>query len=95
MKYELLLEENSFIANTYKCLGNSYQLYNKPDSALYYYNESLRYNSSLPNKLDVDKSIAQILIDKDERDLLDFSKNNVRHSPDKIRRVVEEILEDC
>ena len=30
-----------------------------------------------------------------ERDLLDFSKNNVRHSPDKIRRVVEEILEDC
>ena len=81
LKYELLLEENSFIANTYKCLGNSYQLYNKPDSALYYYNESLRYNSSLPNKLDVDKSIAQILIDKDERD---SAYNLIRYNLNKI-----------
>ena len=37
LKYVLLLGENKAVANTYKCLGNSYQLYNMPDSALYYY----------------------------------------------------------
>lgn len=30
-----------------------------------------------------------------ERDLLDFSNNNVRHDPKKIRTVVEELLENC
>ena len=30
-----------------------------------------------------------------ERDLLDFSNNMVRHDPEKIRKVVEELLEDC
>ena len=30
-----------------------------------------------------------------ERDLLDFSNNVVRHDPEKIRTVVEELLEDC
>lgn len=29
-----------------------------------------------------------------ERELLDFSNNNVRHDPEKIRKVVEELLED-
>ena len=29
------------------------------------------------------------------RDLLDFSNNNVRHDPKKIKKVVEELLEDC
>ena len=68
LKYELLLEENSFVANAYKCLGNSYQLYNMHDSALYYYNKSLETNSELTNRLDVEKSIAQILFYKGERD---------------------------
>lgn len=49
---------------TYKCLGNSYQLYDVPDSALYYYNESLEANSEIPNSLDVEKCMAQILFDK-------------------------------
>ena len=30
-----------------------------------------------------------------ERNLLDFSNNMVRHDPEKIRTVVEELLEDC
>ena len=68
LKYDLLLKQTSFVANTYKCLGNSYQLANKLDSALYYYNESLKCNSNLPNKLDVEKSIVQILFYKGERD---------------------------
>ena len=67
LKYKLLLGENKAVANTYKCLGNSYQLYNMPDSALYYYNKSLETNSELPNRLDVEKCIAQILYDKGER----------------------------
>ncbi len=68
LKYVLLLGENKAVANTYKCLGNSYQLYNMPDSALYYYNKSLETNSELPNRLDVEKCIAQILFDKGEKD---------------------------
>ncbi len=68
LKYNLLLERNSSVANTYKCLGNSYQLYGMPDSALYYYNKSLETNSELPNRLDVEKCIAQILFDKGEKD---------------------------
>ncbi len=68
LKYKLLLGENKAVANTYKCLGNSYQLYDMPDSALYYYNKSLETNSELPNRLDVEKCIAQILFDRGEKD---------------------------
>ena len=68
LRYKLLLGENKAVANTYKCLGNSYQLYNMPDSALYYYNKSLATNSEPPNRLDVEKCIAQILFDKGEKD---------------------------
>ena len=68
LKYKLLLRENKAVANTYKCLGNSYQLYNMPDSALYYYNKSLETNCELPNRLDVEKCIAQILFDRGEKD---------------------------
>ena len=68
LRYKLLLGENKAVANTYKCLGNSYQLYNMPDSALYYYNKSLETNSEIPNRLDVEKCIAQILFDKGEKD---------------------------
>ena len=45
LRYKLLLGENKAVANTYKCLGNSYHLYDMPDSALYYYNKSLATNS--------------------------------------------------
>ena len=66
--YVDLITDNSFKANLLKELGNSYQLSNNADTALYYYNESLRYNSNLTNILDVEKSIAQILFDKGEKD---------------------------
>ena len=68
LKYVEMIGEKSFKVDLLKFLGNSYQLSNKLDSALYYYNESLKYNSSLPNKLDVEKSIAQILFYEGERD---------------------------
>ena len=84
LRYVLLLGENKAVANTYKCLGNSYQLYNMPDSALYYYNKSLETNSELPNRLDVEKCIAQILFDKGEKDSAYIMiKNNL----DKIENV--------
>ena len=68
LKYVEIIDEKPFKANVLKELGNSYQLANTPDSALYYYNESLRYNSSLPNKLDVEKSIAKILFYQGDKD---------------------------
>ena len=63
-----MINDNSFKANLLKELANSYQLSNNVDSALYCYNESLRYDSSLINKLDVEKNIAQILFDRGDRD---------------------------
>ena len=84
LKYKLLLGENKAVANTYKCLGNSYHLYDMPDSALYYYNKSLATNSELPNRLDVEKCIAQILFDRGEKDSAYIMiKNNL----DKIENV--------
>ncbi|MBR5780894.1 MAG: hypothetical protein IKY27_02780 [Bacteroidales bacterium] len=68
LEYVEIIDEKPFKANVLKELGNSYHLSSEPDSALYYYNKSLRYNSALPNKLDVEKSIAQILFDKGEKD---------------------------
>ena len=68
LKYVEIIDEKPFKANVLKELGNSYQLANKLDSALYYYNESLRYNSSLPNKLDVEKCIAKILFYQGDKD---------------------------
>ena len=68
LKYVLLLGESKAVANTYKCLGNSYQLYDMPDSALYYYNMSIKTDSNLTNRLDVEKSIAKILFNKGEKD---------------------------
>ena len=79
LKYVEILDDNNSKANVIKELGNSYQLANKPDSALYYYGESLRYNSSLPNRLDVEKSIAKILFHKGEKDsAYVLLKNNLR-----------------
>ena len=88
-KHVEMIDESSFKADLLKFLGNSYQLSNNADSALYYYNESLRCNSSLNNKFDVEKNIAQILFYKGERDSafimiknnLDKIENiNVKHS---------------
>ena len=53
---------------TYKSIGNVYQLLGKADSALYNYNNSLRTCYNLRNRLDIEKSIAQILFDKGEKD---------------------------
>ena len=68
LKHVEMIDEKNFKADLLKFLGNSYQLSINADSALYYYNESLKCNSSLPNKLDIEKSIAQILLYKGEKD---------------------------
>ena len=80
LKYVEMIDERSFMADILKFLGNSYQLSNKADSALYYYNESLKCNSSLPNKLDVEKCIAMILFSKGEKDsAYRFVRSNLNH----------------
>ena len=56
------------ISQTLKYLGYSYQLSDNVDSALYYYNKSLKTISDIGNKLDVEKCIAQILYYKGESD---------------------------
>ena len=82
--YVDLINDNSFKANLLKELANSYQLTNKADSALYYYNESLRTNDDFNNKLDVEKSIAQILFNKGEKDSAYFLlKDNIDKICDK------------
>ena len=74
LKYKKALEyleklgNNEYKANILKEIGNTYQLYSQPDSALYYYNKSLRISSNLTNILDVEKSVAQILFEKGEKD---------------------------
>ena len=89
LEYTDLLKDTLAKANVLKELGNSYQLSSEPDSALYYYNESLRYNSALPNKLDVEKSIAQILYNEGKKytayillkkNLTEVKNENVKYS---------------
>jgi hypothetical protein len=63
-----IIKDTASEANVMKELGNVYQLDREPDSALYHYRKSLEIYSGLTNKLDIEKSIAQILFDKGEKD---------------------------
>ena len=73
-----VLQNNDSKGVVLKFIGNSYQLLNKPDSALFYYNKSLEINSNHTNRLDIEKSIAQILFDKGEKDsAYILIKNNI------------------
>ena len=66
--YVDLINDNSYKANLLKGIGNSFQLDNRLDSALYYYNESLKTSGEINNKLDIEKCIAQVLYGKGEKD---------------------------
>ena len=61
LHYTNVLENDFSIAQTLKNIGNSYLLLNNADSALCYYNKSLKTSSDIYNKLDVEKCIAQIM----------------------------------
>ena len=90
LKYVEMIDEKIFKADLLKFLGNSCQLSNNADSALYYYNESLKTSSDISNKLDINKSIAQIMFfNKGKRDSAyvilknnfnKISKENVKYS---------------
>ncbi len=78
LNYVEILNNNESKSQIYKLLGNSYQLFNISDSALYYYNKSLETNTILSNKLDVEKSIALILYNEGKRDsAYHIIKNNL------------------
>ena len=68
LEYIELLEEYNSKANIFKCLGNTYQLLNQPDSALYYYNQSLKTTNDINNNIDIEKNIAQILYNINKKD---------------------------
>ena len=63
-----IFDNDLFKSNTMKHIGNVYQLSSITDSALYYYNESLKICDDINNKLDIEKCIAQILFNKGEKD---------------------------
>ena len=78
LKYCNIINDTISISYTYKNIGNVYQLLDKTDSALYHYRRSLEIYSGLTNKLDIEKSIAQILFEKGERDsAYTLIKNNL------------------
>ncbi|MBQ2853153.1 MAG: hypothetical protein IJE76_07175 [Bacteroidales bacterium] len=68
LKYVELMNDTYAEANILKGLAHAYHLSGEADSALYYYNKSLRSDPDLHNRLDVEKSIAKILFDKGEKD---------------------------
>lgn len=67
-KYAQQLGNNNSIANVLKFIGSTYQLTGDIDSALFYFNKSLKISPNTINKLDVEKNIAQILYEKGEKD---------------------------
>ena len=78
LEYIEKIGDNASMSLVLKFLGNSYQLNNMLDSALYYYTESLKKNKDFNNKLDIEKNIAQILFYKGERDTaFSLVKNNL------------------
>ena len=76
LDYVEILENNESIAQISKFIGNSYHLSNIPDSALYYYDLSLKASLNIINKLDIDKCIARIMYDKGEKDSAYFLIEN-------------------
>ena len=67
--YSNILNNNLSTARVLKYIGYSHQLLNQADSALYYYNESLKTSNEINNKLDIEKCIAQVLYyNKGEKD---------------------------
>ena len=78
LKYYNIINDTISISYIYKNVGNVYQLLDKTDSALYHYRKSLEIYSGMTNKLDIEKSIAQILFNKGERDsAYTLIKNNL------------------
>ena len=79
LKYYNIINDTISESYTYKNIGNVYQLLGKADSALYHYKKSLEIYSGPTNKLDIEKSIAQILFYEGERDsAYVILKNNLR-----------------
>ena len=78
LKYAKQLDNSNSISRTLKFIGNTYQLTGDIDSSLYYYNKSLNIVFDSINKLDVEKSIAQILFKEGEKDsAYIIIKNNI------------------
>ena len=75
-----IIDNNLSEARSLKCIGNAYQLSNINDSALCYYNKSLKVDGEIDNKFDVEKCIAQILFhNNDRKDSAYFIlKNNIK-----------------
>ena len=89
LRYSYMLNNVVIQARTLKCIGNGYLLSNNIDSALFYYNESLKICSDNDNKLDIEKCFAQILYNEGEKNtafallkknLNEINNENVKYS---------------
>jgi tetratricopeptide (TPR) repeat protein len=89
LRYSYMLNNDVIQARTLKCIGNGYLLSNNIDSALFYYNESLKICSDNDNKLDIEKCFAQILYNEGEKNtafallkknLNEINNENVKYS---------------
>ena len=81
LKYAKLLDNKNSISSTLKSIGSTYNLAGDIDSAFFYHNKSLNIGSNVINRLDVEKSIAQILYRKGEKD---SAYSILRNNLDKI-----------
>ena len=79
--YIKLTNGNMSEKNILRNIGNTYHLSNNLDSALCYYNKSLLVCNDLTSRLDVEKSIAQVLYYKGEKD---SAYNLIKNNLDKI-----------
>ena len=89
LRYSYMLNNDVIQARTLKCIGNGYLLSNNIDSALFYYNESLKICSDNDNKLDIEKCFAQILYNEGDKNtafallkknLNEINNENVKYS---------------
>ena len=68
LSYIEMINDTLTLANIFKVIGNTYYMLNVPDSALCYYNLSLKTSSHAGIRLDVEKPMAYILYEKGYKD---------------------------
>lgn len=81
LKYSELIKDTFAQSHIFKLLGNTYHILGKNDSALYYYNESIKTDFNPINRLDVEKNIATVLYANGEKD---SAYSILRNNLDKI-----------
>ena len=81
LRYAELTSDTLLCAVLLKNIGHSYHFLNNRDSALFYYENSLKISSNKDNSLDIYKCIAKILYEKGDKDVAyDMVRENIPES---------------